>query len=216
MSAKESRMGQLLEKLLAHETKQCEARKQPLPKFNNPASDEEIRELERLVGVHLPADYKDLVKVTNGAQNFTLIGWRFCSVAEAAEIWKDNSEQYPQSSSMTKQKDLRIDNTPDRGTTPQVKKNHWNDKWVPVFYAPRNHNYICMDFDPAPGGTPGQLIGYHSGVYRGQISKTLFEGFARIAKDKLSETMAKPKNDEPSWVDWMVSKVVDAFKPRQK
>ncbi|KWW20436.1 MULTISPECIES: SMI1/KNR4 family protein [Peribacillus] len=38
--------------------------------FNSPASDEEIHSFEKKTGLHLPEDYKEFLKITNGCKLF--------------------------------------------------------------------------------------------------------------------------------------------------
>ncbi|WP_285769010.1 SMI1/KNR4 family protein [Peribacillus sp. SI8-4] len=38
--------------------------------FNSPASDEEIQSFEKKTGLHLPGDYKEFLKITNGCRLF--------------------------------------------------------------------------------------------------------------------------------------------------
>lgn len=50
----------------------------------------------------------------------------------------------------------RADYDRDRPDGP-IRRKWWNSSWVP-FTWDGGGDHLCLDFDPAPGGTPGQVI----------------------------------------------------------
>jgi cell wall assembly regulator SMI1 len=40
-----------------------------------------------------------------------------------------------------------------------IKRTWWNRRWVPVTWD-GGGDHLCLDFDPAPGGVSGQVIGF--------------------------------------------------------
>lgn len=121
-----------------------------LADLNPPATDAQVRELEKVVGRALPADLVSLLKQHNGQGGIAdyLFGdYEFLSSARMLDAW----------AFWKKQNDAgRFDQeevTPETGVT----SNWWSDSWVPFAY---NHSgdYLCVDLGPAVGGVSGQVV----------------------------------------------------------
>jgi cell wall assembly regulator SMI1 len=64
-----------------------------------------------------------------------------------------------------------------------VRGHYWSRGWFPVTLLGGASNYHCLDFDPAPGGTVGQVIEvFHDGGERRVIAGDLGEYLARFAR----------------------------------
>jgi cell wall assembly regulator SMI1 len=114
------------------------------------ASEDEIQSLESKLGVKLPSDLRDSLKIHNGQQEETdgLIGnWELLSVERILEEWNVWNTLYERG-------DFKeISAEPDDG----VRDTWWNPKWIPLTYSGRGDHH-CMDLSPAPDGTYGQII----------------------------------------------------------
>lgn len=121
-----------------------------LADLNPPATDAQIRELEKALGVQLPADLVACLKVHNGQAGRAeplFDGYRFLSsdeVAQESKLWR------------------RLLNTgafKDFTPEPQsgVAKAWWSDSWIP-FAVNDEGDCICLDLGPAAGGAKGQVI----------------------------------------------------------
>lgn len=119
--------------------------------LNSPATDDEIRVLERELGVSLPDEFITSLKIHNGqrdpyAGDFA-DGEALLDVAGILKEW-GNWRYLVTSGDFD-----GITSGPDDG----VKDDWYNLKWIPF-----THNgcgdHLCIDLDPAPGGTVGQII----------------------------------------------------------
>jgi cell wall assembly regulator SMI1 len=121
-----------------------------LADLNPPATDQEIEELERGLGVHLPFDFVACLKVHNGQGNMAgglFDNSEFLSTREILsqwKVWKD----------LLDSGDFKgIYSEPSAG----VRNDWWNPKWIPVTHNGGGDHY-CIDLDPTSEGRSGQVI----------------------------------------------------------
>lgn len=117
--------------------------------LNPPASDAQIAELTKVLGVDLPDDFISVLKIHNGQKGES--AWLFDSqeflsthrIIEEFTTWKKllKSELHDKVS------------TPDDG----VKSDWWNIKWIP-FTSDGCGDHYCLDLSPTESGTKGQII----------------------------------------------------------
>lgn len=120
-----------------------------LKDLNPPASDAEIEELATVIGVDLPEDFIDVLKIHNGQKGEA--AWLFDSqeflsthrIIEEYNKWKDLLENELQG---------KI-SVPDDG----VKNDWWNKQWIP-FTSDGCGDHYCFDLSPSATGTSGQVI----------------------------------------------------------
>ena len=117
--------------------------------LNPPATDYEIEELTKILGVELPNDFLDVLRTHNGQKGES--AWLFDSqeflsthrIIEEFNTWKNllNTQLQGKSS------------TPDEG----VKNDWWNTNWIP-FTSDGCGDHYCLDLSPTNTGTKGQII----------------------------------------------------------
>ena len=117
--------------------------------LNPPATDYEIEELTKILGVELPNDFLDVLRIHNGQKGES--AWLFDSqeflsthrIIDEFNTWKNllNTQLQGKSS------------TPDEG----VKNDWWNTNWIPFTSDGCGDNY-CLDLSPTNTGTKGQII----------------------------------------------------------
>jgi cell wall assembly regulator SMI1 len=151
-----------------------------------------IAALEAAIGQSLPADYKRSLAVHDGQNDkdndgLTPIG-HLLSVARSLDewrIWKDLLDGGEFENSRSK---------PDEG----VRDDWWNPGWIPITHD-GGGNHICLDLNPAPGGTRGQLITMiHDDCPRERLALSFADYFAAIA-DGL-ETGKLALDGEMGWI----------------
>ncbi len=119
-----------------------------LADLNPPATDQQIAELEQVLGVQLPPDYVACLKVHNGQKldaGGLFDAGEFLSTDEVRRqwsIWKELLGEF-------------VDITSD--PAPGVKDDWFNAQWIP-FTHDGGGDHLCLDLDPAEGGTRGQII----------------------------------------------------------
>jgi cell wall assembly regulator SMI1 len=123
------------------------------PKLNKPATKRAIAALEKVVGVQLPDDFTASYLIHDGADSHSgpIIGVPFMSLAQIEKEWKLLK---PKKGDVYRK--LEKEASYVRGMIKEVAN---NPKWVP-FAGPDEQNYIGLDFDPGPKGTPGQVINF--------------------------------------------------------
>ena len=117
--------------------------------LNPHASDDEIKELTKTIGVELPKDFLSVLKIHNGQKGEA--AWLFDSqeflsthrIIEEFNTWKNllNTELQGKVS------------TPDDG----VKNDWWNINWIPITSDGCGDHY-CLDLSPTSSGKKGQII----------------------------------------------------------
>ena len=115
-----------------------------------PATNIEIHELECKLGVALPTDFVDCLKIHNGQKGeseWLFSGSEFLSsqrIIEEWTIWKnllDGGDFYGN------------EIKPAIG----IKPVWWSPKWIPFTYN-GGGDHLCLDLDPASQGRRGQVI----------------------------------------------------------
>lgn len=121
-----------------------------LADLNPPATSDEIATLEAALGVRLPGDFVDFLKVHNGQKG--KVGGLFdnteflstSAILEQWTIWKEllDSGEFE-----------GIESEPDSG----VQSDWWNAGWIPFTHNGGGDHY-CLDLAPGSGGIDGQVI----------------------------------------------------------
>lgn len=145
-----------------------------LADLNPPATDAQIRELEKTIGAQLPADFVEFLKVHNGQAGRAeplFEGYRFLSsgeIAKESKLWSNllNTGAF---------KGFKPE--PQSGVTAAW----WSDLWIP-FAANDEGDCICLDVEPAAEGAKGQVIQvWHDDGSR----EILAESFGKFVSDTL-------------------------------
>lgn len=114
----------------------------------------ELAKLERIAKAELPDDFVNFYSIHDGQDGDTdwlLDGEEFLSavrILEEYKIWKDLLDN----GDFTENRQP-ITSEPEAG----IKNNWWNPKWIPFTYN-GSGDHLCIDLDPAEGGTYGQVI----------------------------------------------------------
>lgn len=115
-----------------------------------PASHEEISNLERALGVSLPADFVACLKIHNGQQGVShglFEDYEFLSTSRILQEWSIWKEL--------------LDSGDFNGmkSFPQVgiRSDWWNPAWIPFTYNGAG-DHLCLDLSPTDAGISGQII----------------------------------------------------------
>jgi cell wall assembly regulator SMI1 len=131
--------------------------------WNTPATTEEITGLEKALNITLPTDYTDFLHRHDGTtdREFCSIAQIFHTAQELHEINEDviNDEQNP----TEYRNSINLD--PDTG---KLRNGPWVHGWIP-FFDYGNGQIDCIDCNPGPNGTHGQIIRYNPGGHEGLI-----------------------------------------------
>ena len=118
--------------------------------LNPPATDHEIASLESALGVKLPQDFIDCLKIHDGQSDTVggvLDGQEFLSskaILDQWSVWKDLLDSGDFSG---------IESEPQDG----IRSDWWNASWIPFTHNGGGDHY-CIDLAPGEGGQVGQVI----------------------------------------------------------
>ena len=116
-----------------------------------PATERQIEDAEKHLGVKLPRAVKDSYLIHDGTKYETLLdGWEILSLKNAVDAWKFLKELFDEG---TLDVDCRTDSE-------FIKPVWWHERWIPILYD-RCGNYLCADLAPQRGGKRGQIIAYY-------------------------------------------------------
>jgi len=143
--------------------------------LNPPATDAQIEELTTTLGVDLPKDFIDVLRIHNGQKGES--AWLFDSqeflsthrIIEEFNIWKNllHSELQGKLS------------TADEG----VKNDWYNINWIP-FTSDGCGNHYCFDLSPSPTGKKGQIITlWYESSERELVSGSFAQWFEEYVKE---------------------------------
>lgn len=138
----------------------------------------ELAQLEYVLKSELPDDFVDFYLVHDGQEpdaDWLLDGEEFLSarrMLEEYKIWLDLFKNGD-----FKENGVAYKSTPDKG----IKDDWWNPKWIPFTYN-GSGDHLCIDLDPAEGGTYGQIIRmWHDDPERSLEANSLKEWIDRFA-----------------------------------
>lgn len=124
------------------------------------ASAEDINRAEWAIGLRFPDDLRASYLLHDGSGGYGIFPWgyAFLSLRELVREWRQN-------------RDLLAGH--DRATDPSgpIRPVHWNPNWIPVG-SNQSGDYDCIDLDPAPGGTIGQVIRFNHEVGPTRVAAT--------------------------------------------
>lgn len=143
-----------------------------LSTLNPAASSQEVRNLERMLKVSLPSDYKESLMVHNGVsygvrhlrdneQTSIFQTFVYLSMIDVLKTLEDAKayaeDQTYMDEGTPSEKNSSEGNDPGDHTDKFIKDVWWSDKWVPIART-FDDTFVCIDLDPASGGKTGQII----------------------------------------------------------
>jgi cell wall assembly regulator SMI1 len=121
-----------------------------LETFQPGASEAEIADLERHVGLELPDDFRTFLKLCNGQIQDPQAGFYSGDLMSVTDI----KSTWSMMQGLIKKGTFKDSTSyPGKG----VNAAWWNPAWVPFISWTTGDN-TCIDLDPAKGGTRGQVI----------------------------------------------------------
>jgi len=155
---------------------------------------EDIEDLEKHLGMKLPADYRTLLEWHNGEEFSTgVFGyWQLLStegVMHEWGVWKGLSDD-----------GIFDENHETVETNGPVKQKWWHSAWIPITTDGAGNNH-CLDLSPEPGGKAGQVIlMFHDDGERTVVAPSLKEWLLALAEkldtmentEELDDFMLKP------------------------
>lgn len=139
------------------------------------ATDEEIAETERYLGVKFPEEVKKSYKIHNGQYPSKMIGFiegrDFLSLEEIKSQWTIWKE-------LVEGGDFEGNEGEPEGP---VKPDWYNLKWIPITHNGGGDHH-CIDLDPAEEGNIGQIIEmWHDDGARTVVAKSLKDWLKEFA-----------------------------------
>ena len=113
------------------------------------ASDAAIAAAEKTLGCRLPEAFVASARLHDGeGEPIGLIGgWELLSLSRICDEWQVWNGLFQAGDFSDAQSDPE----------PGIKADWWNPRWIPITYSGSGDHH-CLDLDPAPDGTPGQVI----------------------------------------------------------
>lgn len=160
-----------------------EARAPQLPPMFRPAATEaQIAEAERQLGLALPPALHALYRLADGQPEgaATLLdAFSWMPLSEVVERAAFLNEFFPDGLN-----EEDPDHAPIQANT-GIRPTWWWPQWLPIM-ANGGGDYLCVDLDPEPEGHRGQLIAYfHYETYRSLVARG-FEGLIESVANGLA------------------------------
>jgi cell wall assembly regulator SMI1 len=139
-----------------------------------PASPERIRAAEEQLQCTLPEDVRASLGIHDGQQGSAayLFGqWEYFGIEAVLSEHKMLQQVFAAGAQTSEVSD------------PRVRKAWWLPAWIPIL-GNGSGDYYCIDLNPEPSGSVGQLIEYlHTHEYRRVLATSFTEWLAQFAKD---------------------------------
>lgn len=125
--------------------------------LNPPADEAALARLEAVVGTELPENFRASYRTHDGSAPVSgpIVGVPLLTVSGLAKEWKSLRTESPS---------MPPPDQPMSARPGAIREIGWSAGWVP-FAGPDEQNYIALDFDPGPTGTPGQVITFGADQY---------------------------------------------------
>lgn len=147
--------------------------------LNHPASEEDIRELEQVLGTSLPADFNACLRVHNGQkgrEKWLFDSHEFLSTQKILmnwSVWQDLLEEGDLDGKISRPAD-------------GIQQGWWLPGWIP-FASNGGGNILCLDLSPTASGHYGQVINIFHDVADRVVETSSFSAwFTRFVADKQS------------------------------
>jgi cell wall assembly regulator SMI1 len=149
-----------------------------LEDLNGPATIANIRATESAMSVKLPKDMVDAYRIHDGQDGGAPpVGgdWQVLRLKTVVKQWKILKVLLDKGTFATADADVKA--------VGPVRPVWWNARWIPFGFA-ANGDLICVDLDPAKGGTVGQIIVFlHDNEVRTCVAKSLTKWLDQLASD---------------------------------
>lgn len=140
------------------------------------ASEEQIRETEKLLSVEFPEDVKNSYRIHNGQSNGNvgfINGLEFLSLERIRDEWKVWKDL------------LDSGDFEDWHSEPekQIRSDWWHPKWIPLTHD-WGGNHECLDLAPTEYGDVGQIISiWHDDATREVVAESFCNWLEQFAND---------------------------------
>lgn len=137
--------------------------------LNPPATDKELDDLESIIGIKLPNDFRQLYKIANGQKNgiesFLQDGYEFLSIKGIINQWEIQKGLYDSEAFFRE-----IDNK-----SGVILDTWWQPEWIPFGYMMSGDLY-CLDLSPGDKGSHGQIIQFiHDDSIRYHLGESIVD-----------------------------------------
>jgi cell wall assembly regulator SMI1 len=173
-----------------------------LKRLNKPATPKAIAKLEKAIGLALPDTFKESYRIHDGADRHSgpIAGVPFLSIERIIAERRDANRSLPDFERELGKKQLAYH----KGRIQEVAR---NPRWVP-FAGPDEQNYLALDFDPGPKGTPGQVINFGADEFIYPQSKRYvwapsFLGFLNTLADLFTNGQVEAADEYPDGVRYL-------------
>jgi cell wall assembly regulator SMI1 len=140
------------------------------------ASDDDVQSAEKSLGVKLPDDVRSSYLLHNGQSDIgtPLLGeWLLLSLEYVVSQWESLTQI------LTAGRLAKVNGR----STGVVRREWWDPKWIPVAYNGAG-DFYCVDLNPTPRGTLGQVISFwHTRDEREQIALSFRDWLQGFAND---------------------------------
>lgn len=158
------------------------------------ATIDDLRQLEDGVGQKLPDDYKKFLEVHNGQTwtHLTLFdGDRLLDAETVFRDWEAWKKVLPEIDAACRASyGEAASSSPGKG----IKDEWWNMSWIPITSNGSGDSY-CIDLDPSPDGTRGQIIRmWHDHPGREVIAQSFGDWIYAFVRD-LEGNVYEPSDD---------------------
>jgi len=148
-----------------------------LDDLNPPASSAQIHELEKLLGVTLPDDFKTCLMRHDGQRGgaeWLFEGYEFLSARKIGLEW----------SALRRLLDRGDLDEPLGKPDPAVRNAWWDPHWIP-FAANGAGDNLCLDLAPTREGNHGQVISYSHEFPRRSVKAPDFSAWFKAFANRL-------------------------------
>ncbi len=165
-----------------------------LDTLNPGATKQDLSELENILGLDLPEDFKNFISIHNG-QNWTHLNLfdsdRLLSTEDIIRDWQHWKNVLPEIDANCREMyGHPASSTPDIG----IKDDWWNLSWIPITSNGSGDSY-CIDLDPTSEGNQGQIIRMWHDVPERELIATSFRDWIYDYINDLESGVYESSND---------------------
>ena len=139
------------------------------------AEESQLAKAEAALGVRLPDDFRASALIHDGERDWAFVvhGWNLMSLERIVEEWRVWKDLYDAG-----EYNVLVGATRAEGP---IWPDWWRPSWIPIA-GDGGGNFFCLDLDPAPGGTVGQVVEvWHDGDARTVVAPSFRAWLADFA-----------------------------------
>lgn len=158
------------------------------------ASHDDVVRAEQVLGISLPADYRESVRIHDGTFDYLIEDWQLDTLVDIVK-GRSMFDALVADGSLSLGDVFRVQ------TDGPVRPQRWNRAWIPIG-SNTSSDHLLLDLDPPAGGTRGQLLRLTHEAGKVTVIAPTFRAFLARFADDLEHDRYEAVRDGDVVIEW--------------